>query len=66
MVDAIRVHRLDPRAYMKCDATVCQIIQTYHPGDEKFYNGGVGLPLRNNDIHLMFGIQCGKDNLDLA
>ncbi|KAI8030451.1 putative WD repeat-containing protein C3H5.08c [Camellia lanceoleosa] len=66
MVDAIRVHRLDPRAYIKCDAMVCRIIHMYHPGDEKFYIGGVGLPLRNNDIHLMFGIKCGKDNLDLA
>ncbi|KAL7167636.1 hypothetical protein ACSBR2_038157 [Camellia fascicularis] len=66
MVDAIRVHRLDPIAYMKCDATVCWIIQTYHLGDEKFYIGGVGLPLRNNDIRLMFGIEGGKDNLDLA
>ncbi|THG11358.1 hypothetical protein TEA_018860 [Camellia sinensis var. sinensis] len=25
-----------------------------------------GLPLRNSDIRLLFGIQCGKENLDVA
>ncbi|KAL7244913.1 hypothetical protein ACSBR2_000287 [Camellia fascicularis] len=51
---------------MKCDVTVCRTIQTYHPNDEKFYIGGSGLPLRNNDIRLMFGIQCRKETLDLT
>lgn len=56
MIDAIRVHALDPNVYKKCDATVCHIIQTYNPSDEKFHIGGSGLPFRNSDIRLLFGI----------
>ncbi|THG07871.1 hypothetical protein TEA_015230 [Camellia sinensis var. sinensis] len=66
MIDAIRVHKLDPVAYKKCDATVCRVIQTYNPIDEKFYIGGIGLPIRNSDIRLLFGWQCGKEKLDLS
>ncbi|KAL7226293.1 hypothetical protein ACSBR1_021415 [Camellia fascicularis] len=50
MIDAIRVHELDPKLFKKCDATVCRITQTYNPEDEKFHIGGAKLPLRNNDI----------------
>ncbi|KAL7260301.1 hypothetical protein ACSBR1_006049 [Camellia fascicularis] len=66
MIDAIRVHELDPKAFKKCDATVCQIIQSYNPKDEKFHVGGAKLPLRNNNIRLIFGVQCGQEKLDLA
>ncbi|KAL7198454.1 hypothetical protein ACSBR2_020861 [Camellia fascicularis] len=50
MIDAIRVHELDPKLFKKCDAMVCRIIQTYNPEDEKFHIGGAKLPLRNNNI----------------
>lgn len=66
MIDAIRVHELDPKAFKKCNATVCRIIQSYNPKDEKFHVGGAKLPLRNNDIRLIFGVQCGQEKLDLA
>ncbi|KAI7986906.1 hypothetical protein LOK49_LG14G00376 [Camellia lanceoleosa] len=66
MVDAIRAHDLNPKSFKKCDATVCRIIKTYNPKDEKFHIGGAKLPLRNNDIRLIFGLQCGKDKLDLS
>ncbi|KAL7162251.1 hypothetical protein ACSBR2_042684 [Camellia fascicularis] len=66
MIDAIHVHELDPKSFKKCDATVCRIIQTYNPEDEKFHIGGAKLPLRNNDIRLIFGVQCGKEKLDLT
>ncbi|KAI8007846.1 hypothetical protein LOK49_LG07G00104 [Camellia lanceoleosa] len=66
MVDAIRAHNLIPQSFKKCDATVCRIIKTYNPEDEKFHIGGAKLPLRNNDIRLIFGLQCGKDKLDLS
>ncbi|KAL7255224.1 hypothetical protein ACSBR1_009396 [Camellia fascicularis] len=66
MIEAIRVHKLDPKGYKKCDAIVCRIIQMYSPKDEKFHIGGSGLPLRNSDIRLIFGVQCGKDKLDLT
>ncbi|KAL7210021.1 hypothetical protein ACSBR1_031570 [Camellia fascicularis] len=66
MIDAIRVHELDPKLFKKCDATVCRIIQTYNPEDEKFHIGGAKLPLHNNDIRLIFGVQCGKEKLDLT
>ncbi|KAL7258752.1 hypothetical protein ACSBR1_004785 [Camellia fascicularis] len=66
MIDAVRVHELDPKLFKKCDATVCRIIQTYDPEDEKFHIGGAKLPLRNNDIRLIFGVQCGKEKLDLT
>ncbi|CAL5423878.1 unnamed protein product [Camellia sinensis] len=66
MIDAIRVHELDPKLFKKCDAMVCRIIQTYNPEDEKFHIGGAKLPLRNNDIRLIFGVQCGKEKLDLT
>ncbi|KAL7246354.1 hypothetical protein ACSBR2_001461 [Camellia fascicularis] len=61
MIDAIRVHNLDSKSFKKCDATVCRLIQMYKPNDEKFHIVGRGLPLRNNDIHLMFGVQCERD-----
>ncbi|KAL7238675.1 hypothetical protein ACSBR2_004717 [Camellia fascicularis] len=66
MIDAIRVHEMDPKLFKKCDATVCRIIQTYNPEDEKFHIGGAKLPLRNNGIRLIFGVQCGKEKLDLT
>ncbi|KAI8021519.1 hypothetical protein LOK49_LG03G00475 [Camellia lanceoleosa] len=66
MIDAIRAHNLNPQSFKKCDATVCRIIKTYNPKDEKFRIGGAKLPLRNNDIRLIFGVQCGKDKLDLS
>ncbi|KAI8031283.1 hypothetical protein LOK49_LG01G00186 [Camellia lanceoleosa] len=66
MIDAIRAHNLNPQSFKKCDATVCRIIKTYNLKDEKFRIGGAKLPLRNNDIRLIFGIQCGKDKLDLS
>ncbi|XP_028053717.1 uncharacterized protein LOC114258061 [Camellia sinensis] len=52
--------------FKKCDATVCRIIQTYNPEDEKFHIGGAKLPLRNNDIRLIFGVQCGREKLDMT
>ncbi|KAI8020814.1 Protein TPR1 [Camellia lanceoleosa] len=66
MVEAIRVCNLNPKAYKKCDAIVFRIIQTYSPTDEKFHIGGKWLLLRNSDIHLLFGTQCGKENLNVA
>ncbi|KAL7171491.1 hypothetical protein ACSBR2_036196 [Camellia fascicularis] len=66
MIDAIRVNELDPKMFKKCDATVCRIIQTYNPEDEKFHIGGAKLPLRNNDIRLIFGVQCRKEKLDMT
>ncbi|KAL7168943.1 hypothetical protein ACSBR2_034050 [Camellia fascicularis] len=65
-IDAIRVHELDSKLFKKCDATVCRIIQTCNPEDEKFHIGVAKLPLRNNDIRLIFGVQCGKEKLDLT
>ncbi|XP_028096747.1 uncharacterized protein LOC114296636 [Camellia sinensis] len=52
--------------FKKCDATVCRVIQTYNPEDEKFNIGGAKLPLRNNDIRLIFGVQCGREKLDMT
>ncbi|KAI8022380.1 Exocyst complex component SEC15A [Camellia lanceoleosa] len=66
MVDAIRAHNLIPQSFKKCDATVCRIIKTYNLEDEKFHIGGAKLPLRNNDIRLIFGLQCGKTKFGLS
>lgn len=66
MINSIRKHNLSPNAYKKCDETVFRILQTYNVADEKFYIGGEGVPLRRSDIQLVFGIQCGVDQLDLA
>ncbi|KAL7219437.1 hypothetical protein ACSBR2_012485 [Camellia fascicularis] len=66
MIDAIRVNELDSKLFKKFDATVCRIIQTYNLEDEKFHIGGAKLPLPNNDIRLIFGVQCGKEKLDLT
>ncbi|XP_028057920.1 uncharacterized protein LOC114261803 [Camellia sinensis] len=66
MINSIRKHNLSPNAYKKCDKTMFRILQTYNPEDEKFYIGGKGVPLRRSDIRLVFGIQCGVDQLDLA
>ncbi|KAL7203384.1 hypothetical protein ACSBR2_016641 [Camellia fascicularis] len=66
MIDAIRPNALDPKMYKKCDATVCRIIQTYNPEDEKFHIGGAKLPLRNNNIRLIFGVQGRKEKWDMT
>ncbi|GMP98232.1 hypothetical protein CsSME_00046200 [Camellia sinensis var. sinensis] len=66
MIESIRTHNLQANTFKKCDETVCRIIQTYNPRDEKFYVGGHGLALRNSDIRLIFGIQCSKDKLDVS
>ncbi|KAI8018535.1 hypothetical protein LOK49_LG04G00715 [Camellia lanceoleosa] len=66
MIHSIRKHNLAPNAYKKCDETVFRILETYNPEDEKFYIGGKGVPLRRSDIRLIFGIQCGVEQLDLA
>ncbi|KAL7247886.1 hypothetical protein ACSBR2_002732 [Camellia fascicularis] len=66
MIDSIQANELDPKSFKKCDATVYRIIQIYNLEDEKFHIGGAKLPLRNNDTMLIFGVQCGKEKLDLA
>ncbi|KAL7174730.1 hypothetical protein ACSBR2_033882 [Camellia fascicularis] len=65
MIESIWTHNLKANTFKKCDETVCRIIKTYNSRDEKFYVRGHGLVLRNSNIQLILGIQCGKDKLDV-
>ncbi|KAI8021136.1 Protein MAINTENANCE OF MERISTEMS [Camellia lanceoleosa] len=63
MFEAILENDLKSHDFRKCDELVFKLIQTYMPDTGCFHIGNGKLTLRDSDIRLIFGLQCGGQPL---
>ncbi|KAI8009695.1 hypothetical protein LOK49_LG06G02637 [Camellia lanceoleosa] len=63
MFEAILENDLKTHEFRKCDELVFKLIQTYVSDTGCFHIGNGKLTLRDNDIRLIFGLQCGGQPL---
>ncbi|GMP49594.1 hypothetical protein CsSME_00016528 [Camellia sinensis var. sinensis] len=66
MFEAIVINKPDWNEYRKCDDLVLKILRTFNKWDDAFYIGGCPVKIRNANIRLVFGLQCGDQHLDLT
>ncbi|KAL7214471.1 hypothetical protein ACSBR1_026809 [Camellia fascicularis] len=66
MFEAILINQLDHVEFRKGDDLVVNIIRAYSARDGTFRIGGRSVCVSDDDIKLIFGIQCGFGCLDLT
>ncbi|KAI7979800.1 hypothetical protein LOK49_Contig245G00005 [Camellia lanceoleosa] len=66
MFEAILINQLDHAEFRKADDLVVNIIRAYNARDGTFRVGGRSVCVSDDDIKLIFGIQCGFGCLDLT
>ncbi|XP_028086104.1 uncharacterized protein LOC114294765 [Camellia sinensis] len=66
MFEAILINQLDHVEFRKGDDLVVNIIRAYNARDGTFRAGGQSVCVSDDDIKLIFGIQCGFGCLDLT
>lgn len=62
---AFRQNKVQESKLTKKENDVREIIRTYEPKDKKFKFGKLSKEFTENDVKLIFGICCGKEEMDL-
>ncbi|KAL7258462.1 hypothetical protein ACSBR1_004567 [Camellia fascicularis] len=66
LLDALRNSEIDFDKCMKYDDVVVHVLQMYKASKDAFYNGEKKMNIHDNDIKLIFGVDCGIKPMDIS
>ncbi|KAL7226289.1 hypothetical protein ACSBR1_021411 [Camellia fascicularis] len=66
LLDALRNSEIDLNKCMKYDDVVVHVLQMYKASKDAFYIGEKKMNIHDNDIKLIFGVDCGTKPMDIS
>ncbi|KAL7173530.1 hypothetical protein ACSBR2_032901 [Camellia fascicularis] len=66
LLDALRNDEIDLNKCMKYDDVIAHVLQMYKVSKDAFYIGEKNINIHDNNIKLIFGVDCGIKPLDIS